>query len=127
MRMARRNMQTCYYALYRGTVEDYEGGYQTGTHAEYEKPVRITANISPARGDVVTRQFGDDDQYDRVIAVEDRDTPIDEYAVLWIETMPVLDAEGNTTTPWDYIVRRVARGLPKFGCTLCALSKVSVS
>lgn len=127
MRMAYRNMQPCYYALYQGTVEDYEGGYQVGTHAEYEKPVKIMANISPARGDVVTRQFGDDDQYDRVIAIEDRDTPIDEYAVLWIETMPVLDAEGNTTTPWDYIVRRVARGLPKFGCTLCALSKVSVS
>ena len=131
-----RNKQTFWYALYGATVEQYdEYGNQVGTSATYGKPVQASANISPAKGDVVTRQFGDDDQYDKVIVTGDRDTPIDEYAVLWIDVEPELDengalkvnADGEIVTPWDYIVRKVGRGLPNFGSTVIAISKVSVS
>ena len=135
-RMCFRNKQTFWYALYDATVEQYdEYGNQIGTSASYGKPVQTSGNISPARGNVVARQFGDDEQYDKEIALGDRDTPIDEYTVLWIDTVPELDdegalkvnADGEIVTPWDYIVRRVARGLPNFGSTRLAVSKVTVA
>ena len=128
MRCAYRNMQPIWYALYDQTVERYdEYGNQDATYPTYGKPVMLYANVSPARGAVAARQFGEDEQYDKVIVLGDRDTPIDEYAVLWIDTEPVLDEDGNTQTPWDYTVRRVARGLPGFGSATIAVSKVNVS
>lgn len=136
MRMNNRNKQAFWYALYAGTEPGYDDeGYENGASAVYAKPVKCLGNISPEKGSVIARQFGDDDQYDKVIAVEDRDTPIDEYAVLWIDKMPELEedgalkvnADGEIVTPCDYIVRRVGRGLPVFGGALIAVSKVSVS
>ena len=135
-RMCFRNKQVFWYALYAGTVEQYdEYGNQIGTSALYGNPVQTSGNISPAKGDVVARQFGDDDQYDKVIVTGDRDTPIDEYAVLWIDVEPELDengalkvnADGEIVTPWDYIVRKVGRGLPNFGSTVIGISKVTVA
>lgn len=135
-RTANRNKQPIWYALYDGTVEKYDDyGNQVGTHPAYSKPVKLYANVSPARGDVAARQFGDDDQYDKEILIEQRDTPINEYAVLWVDSVPELDddgalvkdARGRLVTPWDYVVKKVARGLPIFGNTLLAVSKVSVS
>ena len=135
-RMCFRNKQTFWYALYDSTqkTED-EYGNQNGTYADYGNPVQASGNISPAKGDVVARQFGDDDRYDKVIVTGDRDTPIDEYAVLWIDTVPELDengalkvnADGEIVTPWDYIVRKVGRGLPNFGSTVIGISKVTVA
>ena len=135
-RMCFRNKQPFWYALYESTVEDYdEYGNQVGTSESYGNPVQAYANISPAKGDVVTRQFGDDDSYDKVIVTGDRDTPIDEYSVLWIDSEPDIDAngalkvnaDGEIVTPWDYIVRKVGRGLTNYGSTVIAVSKVSVS
>ena len=134
--MCFRNKQTFWYALYDATVEQYdEYGNQIGTSASYGNPVKTSGNISPAKGDVVARQFGDDDQYDKVIVTGDRDIPIDEYAVLWIDSVPELDengalkvnADGEIVTPWDYIVRKVGRGLPNFGSTVIGISKVTVA
>lgn len=135
-RMNTRNMQTMWYAPYESTVTTLdEYGNENGAHTTYGKPVKFKANVSPARGAVVAQMFGLDDQYDRIIAIGERDTPIDEYAVLWIDIKPDLDADGALTvnadgeivTPWDYIVRRVARGLPGFGSTVIAVSRVNVS
>ena len=135
-RMCFRNKQKFWYALYAGTVEGYdEYGNQNSTSAAYGNPVEASANISPAKGNVLTREFGDDDSYDKVIVTGDRDTPIDEYTVLWIDTVPELDengepkvnADGEIVTPWDYIVRKVGRGLPNFGSTVIAVSKVTVA
>ena len=146
MRMNNRNKQPIWYALYTETKEEYDEygnaygygyqptGNQVSTYADYANPVQIMANVSPAKGNVMAREFGDDDLYDKVIAVEEPDTPINEYAVLWIDTVPELDAtgalkvnaNGEIVTPWDYIVRKVARSLPTFGCTLISVSKVSV-
>ena len=136
MRMSFRNKQPFWYALYDRTVESYdEYGNQIGTSTAYKNPVAAYGNISAAHGEVVARQFGDDDLYDKVIVLGDRNTPIDEYAVLWIDSVPELDANGalkvnangEIVTPWDYIVRRVARGLPNFGSVLIAVDKVAVS
>lgn len=145
-RTSNRNKQSFWYALYAGTAEGYDdygnpsapvlpSQTQTSTYAEYGKPVFAKGNISPARGVVEIRQFGDDLDYDKVILMEDRDTPIDEYAVLWIDREPKIDLygniktdnDGNYDTPWDYIVKKVARGLPKFGGAVIAAKKVNVS
>lgn len=135
-RMLFRNMQTFWYASYAGTVEDYDDyGNQIGTHAAYGNPVEMRGNISPAKGDVVARQFGDDDNYDKVIVLGDCNTPIDEYAVLWIDSTPEIDEDGslitdetgNPVTPWDYVVRKIGRGLPPFGSVVIAVKKVMVS
>ena len=128
MRLNDRNKQTFWYALYAGIEDSYdEYGNINGTHATYGKPVKALGNISPGRGTAITQPFGVDDMYDKTITVEDRDTLIDEYSVLWVETPPILKEDGTTETPWDYIVRRVARGLPTFGNAHIAISKVSVS
>ena len=135
-RMCFRNKQKYWYALYTGTVEGYdEYGYQNSTSTTYGNPVEASANISPAKGNVLTREFGDDDNYDKIIVTGDRDIPIDEHSVLWIDTVPELDengalkvnADGEIVTPWDYIVHRVGRGLPNFGSTVIAITKVSVT
>lgn len=135
-RMCFRNKQVFWYALYDATVEGYdEYGNQNSTYATYGNPVQTSGNISPAKGNVIARQFGDDDQYDKVIVTGDRDIPIDEYAVLWIDSEPELDengalkvnADGEYVTPWDYIVRKVGRGLPNYGSTVIAVSKVTVA
>ena len=135
-RMCFRNKQAFWYALYAGTVAGYdEYGNQNSTSATYSNPVKAYANISPAKGDVISRQFGDDDSYDKVIVTGDRDIAIDEYSVLWIDSEPQLDANGalkvnaygEIVTPWDYIVRKVGRGLPNYGSTVIAVSKVSVT
>lgn len=155
MRLNNRNKQTFWYANYVDVGETYdEYGNQNGSYAIFGDPVKARGNISPAKGNVTARQFGDDDQYDKVIALEDRDTPIDENTVLWIETEPELEPwttetgetvttekdepifffpslkrneDGSLATPWDYIVRRVARGLPEFGASMIAVRKVNVS
>lgn len=136
-RLAFRNLQPFWYALYNRTVEEYDewGNIQRGTHAEPGPPVKAYGNISPAQGDVVERQFGDAENYDKTIVVGDRDTPIDEYAVIWIDREPILDLggglqvddNGQYLTPWNYKVVRVARGLPPYGSAVIAVKQVNVS
>lgn len=130
-----RNQQKFWYALYNATAEGYEDSVQVSTYPTYHNPVEACGNISAAKGTVLAQQFGDDDQYDKVIILGDRDTPIDEHSVLWIDSVPqldangalVLDANGREVTPYDYVVKRVGRGLPGFGAVSIAVSKVNVS
>lgn len=136
MRQSFRNTQIFWYALF-GQVEDMtdEWGNIIGQGAGYGKPVKTRGNISPAKGEATTRQFGTDIDYDRIITVGDRDTPIDETAVLWIDRTPQLDAEGNLATdaygqtmpPHNYIVKCVARSLPTFGSAQIAVKKIDVT
>lgn len=129
----RSNKRTFYYALYdtKEPILD-EHGYETGQYTvKYHTPKKAAANVSAAKGEISTRQFGDSEDYDRVIALEDPNTPIDENAVLWIDSVPELDRKGNFVTdesgalitPWDYVVKKVARGL--YSASV-AVSKVNV-
>lgn len=155
-RMNFRNKVPFWYAVYDGTSVGYdEYGNENSAYATYADPVLAYGNISPAKGAAIERQFGADDQYDKVIAIGERDIPIDEAAVLWIDddalmaemtdqtgeplvtesgariwakTVPgARNADGTFVLPYNYVVRRVARGLPNFGTTVIAISKVSVS
>ena len=134
-RIAFRNKQPFWYALCSGVAETTdEYGNHVDTHPTYGKPVLVHGNVSPATGNTITREFGNDVLYDKVIIIGDRDTPIDENTVLWVESEPDLDANGalkvnasgDYASPWDYIVRKVGRGLT-YGDAVIAISKVNVS
>ena len=134
-RMLYRNKQPFWYALYDHTATEFdEYGNETNPHTVYTNPVKAYGNISAAMGEVDARQFGDTDNYDKVIVLGDSATPIDEYAVLWLDKEPevnlwgelIVNANGDYVTPWDYIVRKVGRGLPNFGSAVIAVSKVNV-
>ena len=125
MRCLTRNKTPFYYALYKGEAEltdDY--GNSTGEYElTYGSPVRVSANVSAAQGEMQSRQFGESESYDKVIVLDDRHTPIDEYSILWVDTLPHLNDDGSTDTPHDYIVRKVARSL---NGVAIAISKVDV-
>lgn len=125
MRCLRRNKSQFFYALYKEKTpleDDY--GNKTGEYEiAYEKPVALKGNISAARGETITRQFGEDVTYDRVIVLEDPQCPIDEFSVLWIDTEPVLEVDGTTKTPHDYGVTKVATSI---NSVAIAVSKVTV-
>lgn len=126
MRCLRRNKVTFFYALYSSKMpitDDY--GNKTGEYEIiYGNPVEILGNVSAARGETVTRQFGEDEAYDRVIVLEDPNAPIDEFSILWIDTKPEIDANGCTKTPHDYVVKKVARSINSVSI---AVSKVNVN
>ena len=137
MRSANRNKQVFWYALFDQTSEGTdEYGNIIQQYATYGDPVKTSGNISPAKGEVVSRQFGDDDLYDRVIGPMPINTPIDEYAVLWIDVTPELNADGSlkiddetgdAVTPHNYIVTKKAPSLPVFGGVMLAVEKVTVT
>lgn len=134
MKCMNRNKSTFYYSLYEGKVpitDDY--GNQTG---EYEilrgKPLKYSGNISAAKGETATRMFGDNESYDKVIVMDNEAPTLDIYSVLWVDTVPlldntgalVLDESGKVITPYDYIVKKVAKSLNSVSI---AISKVTVS
>ena len=125
MRSMIRNKTKFYYASYMGeTAIIDEQGHETGEQEiTYGKPRETLGNVSAAQGEMQNRQFGESESYDRVIVLDDRNTPIDEYAILWVDTLPLLNEDGSTDTPHDYIVKRVARSLN--GVSI-AISKVNV-
>ena len=132
MRCLLRNKQDFYYALYEGKNEmTDEYGNKTGEYElVYSSPVKCRANISAAQGEVQSRQFGESESYDKVIVLDNREIPINEYSVLWVDTAPLIDKDGlvlnergEVVTPHDYIVKKVARSLNSVSI---AISKVRV-
>ncbi len=126
MRTLTRNKTRIYYANYNGKVPlKDEYGNLTGEYdIVYDNPVEIKANVSAARGESTTRQFGEDEGYDRVIVMDDPKAPINVSSVLWIDTVPEINEDGSTDTPYDYIVKQVA---PSLNSVSIAVSKVSVA
>ena len=125
MRGMVRNKSKFYYASYIGDTEVKDDfGHSTGEYnLVYENPIKMFGNVSAAQGEMQNRQFGESESYDKVIVLDDRNTPIDEYSILWVDTLPHLNEDGSTDTPHDYIVRKVARSLN--GASI-AISKVDV-
>ena len=125
MRCMVRNQSKFYYALY---IENKEIIDEYGNHTgEYEvahgKPIKALGNISGAMGETQVQQFGESERYDKVIVLDNLNTPIDEYAILWVDTLPHLNEDGTTDTPHDYVVKRISRS-PN-GMAI-AISKVNV-
>lgn len=124
MKCMERNKLSFYYSLYEGKepiIDEY--GNNTGEYTiTYGKPIKARANISSAKGEMQTRQFGENEAYDKVLVLEDSE--IDEYAVLWVDTLPEIKEDGTTDTPHDYIVTKVAKSLNSVSI---AIRKVQVS
>ena len=125
MRCMVRNKSKIYYASYIGETEIVdEYGNATGEYRiAYGNPTMMFGNVSAAQGEIQNRQFGESEIYDKVIVLGGRDAPIDEYSILWVDTLPHLNEDGTTDTPHDYVVKKVARGLN--GVSI-AISKVDV-
>lgn len=126
MKTLNRNKTAFYYALYEGKepmVDDY--GNATGEYeVKYSKPRKFFANISAANGKADVEQFGANVDYDKVIVGDGIFPQIDEYSILWIDTVPVIDTEGKTEIPHDYVVKKIAKSL---NCISVAVTKVEVS
>lgn len=134
MRTLMRNKSKFFYSLYKEKVpRQDEYGNDTG---EYDiirdNPMEFAANISAAKGETSTRQFGESESYDKVIVMGNDAPPIDEYTVLWVDSTPQVDEDGalalndngEVITPHDYIVKKVAKSLNSVSI---AISKVTVS
>ena len=134
MKCMEQNKVNFFYALYlrkEPITDDY--GNPTG---EFEvihgKPQSFSANISAAKGETESLQFGENLSYDKVIAMDNEAPNIDEYSVLWVDTVPQLEEDGTLSvnddgeiiTPHDYIVKKVAKSLNHVSI---AISKVTVS
>ena len=125
MRCLTRNKSTFYYALHNGQSEIVdEYGNVTGQYrVSYTNPIKILGNVSAAQGEMQSRQFGESESYDKVIVLDDINTPIDEYSIIWVDALPRLNEDGSTDTPYDYVVKKVARSLNSVSV---AISKVIV-
>lgn len=125
MRCLMKNKQKFYYALFNSKTEVVDDdGYFTGEYKlQYGKPLTAKANISAAKGETTMRQFGEDIPYDKIVVMDNPSTLIDEYAILWIDSLPVLKRDGTTDTPHDYVVKQVARSINSVSI---AVAKVDV-
>lgn len=134
MRCMNRNKVKFFYSLYEGRepITDEYGNVTGEYDVKHGNPTEGYANISAAKGETQTRQFGESETYDKVIVMDNEAPPIDEYSVLWVDTEPQLnedgslavDEKGNVITPHDYIVKKVAKSLNNVSI---AISKVNVS
>ena len=126
MRTLHRNKIRIYYANYRNKIplKDEYGNFTGEYKITYGNPVAVMANVSAARGESTTRQFGEDVSYDRIIVLDDPAFPIAETSILWIDTLPKITDDGSTNTPHDYIVKQIAHSL---NIVSIAVSRVSVT
>lgn len=134
MRTMERNKSTFWYALFkekRPQIDEY-GNEMGEPEIIRENPKSCRANISAAKGEVSVQQFGINESYDKVIVADNSCPPIDEYTVLWVDSVPELDESGalmvdengKTITQYDYIVKKVAKSLNSVSI---AITKVTVS
>ena len=122
MRTLQRNKRDVWYALYLGEQEvvDEDGNYTGETEIAYGDPVHIRANVSPATGNTNMEMFGNFSDYSRVVVTDDVSIPVNENAVMWIDTEPT---EGHGIEGYNYIVKRVARS---FNSAAIAVEDVDV-
>lgn len=113
MRCMVRNKSKFYYASYIGktAIKDEYGNLTGEYEVSYSNPIECYGNVSAAQGELQSRQFGESESYDKVIVLDDINTPIDEYAILWVDTLPHLNDDGSTDTPYDYTAKKRAVSL----------------
>ncbi len=123
MRALIKNKQSFYYALYKGEEDIFDDdNNRTGeTRVTYYAWKPYMANISPATGYSQVEQFGSNEQYDKVIVIDDPNCDIDEHTILCIDILP--DLTYKTEPVFDYVVKKKARSLNSVSY---AVSKVEV-
>lgn len=146
MRTLNRNKRSFWFCLFaeRIPIIDEYGNQTSESIVRYGTPTKMCANISQATGYSQTEQFGNLDNYDKVIVTDWMDCPIDENTVLFIGKQPEFGEAvtidytpsntllgEDTATPvtvevplYNYVVRRVAKSLNSISI---AVRKVDVS
>lgn len=124
MRSLERNKQKMYYANLTGKTELIdEYGNVTGQYAiQYTEPLLLRANVSPAKGERSTVQFGIELGYDKIVCVDRLPAGMTESSIMWIDSAEELEVS-EATVPHDYIVKRIAKSI---NSTLIAVAKVQV-
>ena len=119
MRTLKRNLSKVQYALFNKTREILDkDGRRTGEYEQtFFEPVTAYMNVSSAKGETDSQLFGISLDYDKTLVTTDMTLSIDEQSVMWID-------EKDTTKPFDYIVKKVARSLNSI---TYAVKKVNVS
>jgi len=113
MRSLERNKIPIYYALYNAKIPVLdEWGNETGQYSSgYGNPLKFKIRVSANKGEASTNAFGVSLDYDRVMSTSDRNFLIDEFTVLWLDSVPVIKEDGTTDTPKDYTVKKVAKDI----------------
>ena len=126
MKGLERNKSRFFYARLdkKEPLIDEYGNKRGEYRLVYHEPVSAAANISAPTGQTEILPFGENTDYDKVIVIADPKFPIDEYSILWVDSMPEVKEDGTTDTPHDYVVKKVARSLNSVSI---AISKVNVS
>lgn len=134
MRCMNINQSKMYYSSYESknpVTDDY--GNRTGEYEPvYGKPQEFYAYVSPEKGEVLARRYGETTPYDRVLVLDNQAPIINEQSRLWVDITPELDNEGNLSldesgeviTPHDFIVKKVSKSL---NSRLIAIRKINVS
>jgi hypothetical protein len=83
-------------------------GYETGEYTVgYDNPVLLDANVVDKTSQIAREYFGNDIEYKYVI-LTDRDCPIKEDTILWIDTDNPLENEG---VEYNCIVSAIKKSL----------------
>lgn len=123
MRTLNKNKQTLYYANQDKTVPIYEEytdedgntyPLDTGeTKLVYGEPVRFEGNIAMSGGEAEAREFGLNlADYEAVLLMGKNTLPITETSLIWHNTEPTEDSEGNTDEySADYRIVKISPSL----------------
>ena len=125
MRTMLRNRQTFYYASLVSADMGTSGGMYTELTYVYSNPTEAKAVITAANGEAETQLFGADERYDKVVTLNPGEDYLEVGSILWVDTLPVIENDGSTDTPYDYVVVKVGKSLSGF--VVVAIRKVDVS
>ncbi|MBR4186323.1 MAG: hypothetical protein IKQ87_11170 [Clostridia bacterium] len=116
-----RNRRRIWYANGEETVEVLtDTGEHTGHYRVVRGPVKeMWTNVSTTSGltnnnisgKVQRSMYGQYPDYTLTINPLPDTCDMRESSVLWIDTKPVIDADGTTATPYDHVVVRIAAAL----------------
>lgn len=123
MRTLNKNKQTLYYANQDKTVPIYEEytdedgntyPLDTGeTKLVYGEPIPFEGNIAMSGGEAEAREFGLNlSDYEAVLLMGKNTLPITETSLIWHNTEPTEDSEGNTDEySADYRIVKISPSL----------------
>ena len=125
MRTMTRNRKVFYQASLTGVAmgQDGDGNYTEDVYT-YSNPVKCVGVITAANGEAQTQLFGANERYDKVITLNKGEDYLAVGSVLWVDTMPTIKQDGSTETPYDYVVKKVAKPLNE---VIVGIRKVNVS
>lgn len=120
MKCLERNKSDFYYALFKNyeAIKDAEGNETGEKRIVYSSPVKTKGNIS-FDSEAHAERFGTSLQYDAVIALDNKNCPIDENTVFFINVQPQRNEEGELL--YDFIASKV---VPSLNSLLIAVKSV---